>query len=94
MKKRGKMIIWILSVLTVMMLAALTVNAEEIQTGKKPAAAIGKGEDNSKASVAKPKIKTVYNGSDGLHIRVNSRSDVFYYEVYRRCSDDNVNRYV
>ena len=94
MKKRGKMIIWILSVLTVMTLAALTVNAEEIQTGKKPAAAIGKGEDNSKASVAKPKIKTVYNGSDGLHIRVNSRSDVFYYEVYRRCSDDNVNRYV
>jgi len=94
MKKRGKTIIWILSVLATMMLAALPVNAEEIQTGKKPSATISKEGEQTKASVAKPKIKTVYNGNDGIHIKVNRRSDVWYYDVYRRCSDDNVNRYV
>ena len=94
MKKRSKMVIWILSVLTAMMLTALTVNAEEIHTGKTPEVTISKGDEQSKASVAKPKIKTIYNGNDGIHIMVNRRSDVCYYDVYRRCSDDNVNRYI
>ena len=92
MKRRGRMITVFLSVLAAMMLTALSVNAEAIQNGKKPAVTISNEQVQTKATVAKPKIQAVYNGNTGIHIRVPRRYDVLYYNVYRKCSDDNVNR--
>lgn len=94
MKRRRKALLFFLSVFAVMIVAALNVNAEEIRTGKEPAAAIENSTDQAKATVAKPKIKSVYNGNDGMHIKPVNRSDVYYYVLYRRCTDDNVNRRV
>jgi len=92
MKRRRKVLLLFLSMVAAMIVASLNVSAEEIQTGKEPAAAIQNSTDQTKASVAKPKIKAVYNGNNGMHIKPVKRSDVYYYVIYRRCTDDNVNR--
>lgn len=92
MKRRAKAIIFFISVLAAMMFAAMSVNAEVIRDDKKPATIIAKDNNQTKAKGAAPKIKTVYNGNEGLTIKVPRRNDVWFYNIYRRCSDDNINR--
>lgn len=92
MKRRAKAIIFFISILAAMMFAAMSVNAEVIRDDKKPATIIAKDNNQTKAKGAAPKIKTVYNGNEGLTIKVPRRNDVWFYNIYRRCSDDNINR--
>ena len=92
MKRRAKAIIFFISILAAMMFAAMSVNAEVIRDDKKPATIIAKDNNQTKAKGAVPKIKTVYNGNEGLTIKVPRRNDVWFYNIYRRCSDDNINR--
>lgn len=85
MKERGKKILLLFSALIVMILAAVSVNAEEaapLQTGNRPTVI----EDNPAAvtkAVSKPQITALYNHKNGVGIKLKKQSGVQYYYFYR-----------
>ncbi len=71
-----------------------SINAEEIHPGKSPAARAKAGETQTKGSVRKPVITSVYNGKDGMYIKIKKRDDVWNYDVYRYCKETKKEEYV
>ena len=70
MKKRGKILLLLISALVVMMLAVVSVSAA------------GTSSAQSKA-LSKPKIKGLYNAKEGIGILLEKQSGVKYYKLYR-----------
>ncbi|MBP3902730.1 MAG: caspase family protein [Blautia sp.] len=85
MKERGKRLLLLFSVLIVMILAAVSANAEEaafIQTGSRPTVIKDSAGSVAKA-VSRPQITSLYNSNNGVGIKLKKQSGVLYYDFYR-----------
>lgn len=83
MKKRSKYLLLFISAFMIMILAAASVNADTlIHKGKKPAVAAKKSAQ-PRSSVAKPKVTSLYNCTEGVGIKMTCADEVWTYDIYR-----------
>lgn len=94
MKNRKNYLLLIISTLMMILFVTASINAEEIHPGKSPEARSKAGVIQTKGSVRKPVITSVYNGKDGMYIKIKKRTDVYYYDVYRYCKETKEEEYV